>query len=120
MNFHEYQNAAHKTAQYPEELGLIYPVMKLAGEAGEVAEKVGKMLRDGTIYLDDIGGVHVHEGMSKAQTDELVKELGDVLWYVAEIATVLNLGLGEIARRNIDKLADRSFRSVIIGEGDNR
>jgi NTP pyrophosphatase (non-canonical NTP hydrolase) len=109
----EYQKAAHRTSletTYGEAdvARLIYPTLKLAGEAGEFAEKVGKLLRDkdGSISDDD--------------RSALSGELGDVMWYVAEIATVLGLDLGEVGRRNIDKLASRAERGVIRGSGDNR
>lgn len=120
MDFNEYQKAAHSTAVYPEELGVIYPALKLAGEAGEVAEKIGKMLRDGTLYLDELRGAHVENGMTVEQEDALKKELGDVLWYVAEIATVMGWTLDQVAAQNIDKLSLRSLRNILIGEGDNR
>lgn len=116
--FNDYQVKAHSTAVYPPEWGITYPVMKLSGEAGEVAEKIGKMMRSGVLWIDEVG--EVHDGMSQAQADELVKELGDVLWYVAEIATLLGVSLQAVALKNNDKLADRSIRNLLIGEGDNR
>jgi NTP pyrophosphatase (non-canonical NTP hydrolase) len=116
-DFNEYQTRAHATAVYPQELGIIYPVMKLAGEAGEISEKIGKALRKGDIYIMPNGEV---SGLRPDHHEDLIKELGDVLWYVAEIATVLGVPLGQVASRNIDKLADRSLRGVLVGEGDNR
>ncbi|UCF20717.1 MAG: nucleoside triphosphate pyrophosphohydrolase family protein [Gemmatimonadota bacterium] len=113
MNLSEYQTAAHRTslgATYGEGdiARLIYPTLKLAGEAGEFAEKVGKLIRD-------------KDGrVSEEDRDALRDELGDVLWYVAEVATVLDLDLDAVGRRNIEKLASRAERGVIQGSGDKR
>ena len=99
MTFNEYQELAAGTAIYPkrgEIAGLTYTVLGLNGEAGEVAEKIKKALRD-----DD--GV-----ISEAKTYELAKELGDVLWYVAETASQLNLSLGQIAEINVEKETRKS------------
>ncbi len=113
MQLSEYQKAAHLTSLNTtygdaDVARLIYPTLKLAGEAGEFAEKVGKLLRDkqGVISQEDRAA--------------LSGELGDVLWYVAEVATVLDLDLGEVGERNIEKLASRAERGVIQGSGDNR
>lgn len=114
LDFSEYQEKAHRTSlntQYGEgdPMGcLIYPTLKLAGEAGEFGEKVGKLLRDKGGVIDD-----------KDRT-ALADELGDVLWYAAEIATVLDVSLSDIAERNIEKLHSRAQRGVIQGSGDNR
>ena len=108
----EYQHEAQKTANYPRPgrtMQLpIYASLKLAGETGEVAEKIGKIMRDR-------GGV-----MEKADETALAKELGDVLWYVAAVAADLNLDLGDIAEMNLAKLQDRKSRGVIGGSGDDR
>jgi NTP pyrophosphatase (non-canonical NTP hydrolase) len=114
IDFSEYQEKAHRTSlntQYGEDdrMGrLIYPTLKLAGEAGEFGEKVGKLLRDkgGAIDSEDRAA--------------LADELGDVLWYAAEIATVLDVSLSDIAERNIEKLHSRAQRGVIQGSGDDR
>lgn len=110
MTFDEYQERAYATAIYPktEKMPLAYPTLGLAGEAGEVAEKVKKIARDcdGTI--------------SWQKRDELVKELGDVLWYLSAIATDLGVNLSEIAQTNLQKLEDRSNRDKLHGQGDNR
>ena len=76
MDFNDYQQRANETAIYPEEYKLTYPTLGLAGEAGEVAEKVKKIVRDGK----DI----------KAEAHEIAKELGDVLWYIAAVARDIN------------------------------
>ncbi|MBU1132260.1 nucleoside triphosphate pyrophosphohydrolase family protein [Patescibacteria group bacterium] len=109
MTFDEYQKQSRKTAIYPE-LGrnIVYPTLGLAGEAGEVAEKVKK------IFRDDEGKV------SEEKKRELKKELGDVLWYVAQLATELELSLDEIANSNIEKLQSRMARGHLHGSGDNR
>lgn len=117
IGFNEYQIKAHRTAEYPKELGLVYPVTGLVGEAGEIAEKMKKALRNGDLYIMPNGE------MSALRPDlqaGFVKELGDELWYMAEIATVLGVELLDVAMENNRKLADRSFRGVIIGEGDDR
>jgi len=103
MRFNEYQEEASKTAIYPEQYKIVYPALGLAGEAGEVAEKVKKHIRDGVLNVDD-----------------LKKELGDVLWYLAAIASDLGLNLDEIAEANLQKLRSRQARGVISGNGDNR
>lgn len=110
MLLNEYQTRARETAIYPQPLGNlpVYPALKLAGEAGEVAEKIGKILRD----QEGIIGPH--------QSVELAKELGDVLWYVANLAADLGFDLEQIGQMNIDKLASRRLRGVITGDGDNR
>ena len=103
MRFNEYQEEASKTAIYPEQYNIVYPALGLAGEAGEVAEKVKKHIRDGVLNVDD-----------------LKKELGDVLWYLAAIASDLGLNLDDVAESNLKKLRSRKERGVISGSGDNR
>jgi NTP pyrophosphatase (non-canonical NTP hydrolase) len=109
MTFEEYQKISRKTALYPD-LGknFIYPTLGLAGESGEVAEKIKKILRD-----DD--GI-----VSNEKREELKKELGDVLWYLAQISTEFNLSLEDVAQFNIEKLQSRLQRNMIHGSGDNR
>ncbi len=117
LTLDEYQKEARKTAVYPRfekesgkmpVLPLMYPVLKLTGEAGEVSEKVGKLLRDKNGALDP---------EDKA---ELVKELGDVLWYIANIAEELGVNLGTVGEINIEKLKSRKDRGKLKGSGDNR
>ena|SRR3989344_9194133 len=109
MTFEEYQEKSRKTVKYPDAgRNFIYPTLGLSGEAGEVADKIKKVLRD-------------DGGMIKEETRlEILKELGDVLWYVAQIATELNLSLEEVAALNIEKLYSRLERGKITGSGDNR
>jgi len=109
MTFEEYQTQSRKTAIYPN-LGnnYIYPVLGLSGESGEVAEKIKKVIRDN-------GGV-----VSEEKKQEIKKELGDVLWYVAQISSELGLTMEEVAQGNLDKLASRMERGQLQGSGDNR
>jgi NTP pyrophosphatase (non-canonical NTP hydrolase) len=109
MNMTEYQQKARDTATYPV-IGqaVIYPTLGLTNEAGEVAGKVKKIFRDK-------GGVFTEEDLQALQA-----ELGDVLWYLAQVATELDLSLDEIAEYNIAKLLDRKARGKIQGEGDHR
>lgn len=100
-SFNEYQEAAMKTAIYED---TIYPVLGLAEEAGEVAGKFGKAIRDKT----------------DLPTEVLVKELGDVLWMLAAICRDNDLSLEYVANKNIEKLASRAQRGVLGGSGDDR
>lgn len=104
MRLDYYQEAALKTAVYPAQYKVIYPALKLAGETGEVAEKIGKSLR----------GDHV------LVKEDLAKELGDVLWYIAALANDIGFSLEEVAQMNLAKLSDRANRGVLKGSGDNR
>jgi NTP pyrophosphatase (non-canonical NTP hydrolase) len=109
MDFQAYQERSRTTARYPD-VGRnpIYPTLGLCGETGEVAEKVKKVLRD-------------REGQfSEAVREDLLLELGDVLWYVAQLASELGLSLESIAEANLAKLASRAARNVIAGDGDRR
>ncbi len=109
MDLRTYQERSRQTALYPD-VGNnpIYPTLGLCGEAGEVADKVKKVLRD-------------RGGVFDAQTrDDLRLELGDVLWYVAQLASELELDLDDIAAANLAKLASRAARNVIGGSGDRR
>lgn len=116
MDFNSYQEKAHDTASYPygtigkeaHAVDYIYPVFGLAEEAGEVAGKFAKAVRDNAGVIDE------------AYKFEIEKELGDVLWFVAECCTVLRIDMNEVAELNIKKLADRKARGVVHGSGDNR
>ena len=101
----DYQKRAIKTAIYPTDYRMVYPALGLAGESGEVCEKVKKHLRG-----DD----------SPNLRKDIEKELGDVLWYVANLASDLGLHLDNIATKNLDKLRDRERRDVLQGDGDER
>jgi len=102
MTFNDYQKIARSTAVYPEEYKVIYPALGLCGEAGEVAEKVKKNIRDGK-SLDGVG-----------------LELGDVLWYISALADDLGITLEQVAQWNVDKLQRRMQLNKIKGDGDNR
>ena len=105
-DFNSYQKAAVKTAIYKTEHQVIYTALGLASEAGEVAGKVKKYMRDGGSFM--------------FLRDQLKDELGDVLWYVATLAHDLDLTLEEIATNNTNKLQSRQARGTISGSGDNR
>lgn len=109
MDFNEYQRLSRRTAAYPA-IGhpVVYPALGLTNEAGEVAGKIKKVFRDKGGQLDE------------ATLRALESELGDVLWYLAQMATELGLTLDDIAAHNLEKLADRQRRGVIRGDGDQR
>ncbi|MDX2007437.1 MAG: nucleoside triphosphate pyrophosphohydrolase family protein [Meiothermus sp.] len=119
MRLNEYQEQALKTAIYPKVggLGLLYTVLKLAGEAGEVSEKVGKVIRDD---MKDASSLITGLPLRQEVREALRKELGDVLWYVAATAYELGYSLEEVALVNQAKLRDRAERGVLQGSGDNR
>ncbi|MDD2274302.1 MAG: nucleoside triphosphate pyrophosphohydrolase family protein [Candidatus Pacebacteria bacterium] len=109
MTFEEYQTKARETAIYPnKDNNFIYPTLGLVGEAGEVAEKMKKVLRDN----DGI--------ISEEKREEITKELGDVLWYIANLSKELNVSLEDVALKNIEKLQSRQQRNELHGSGDNR
>ncbi|MGH2865516.1 MAG: nucleoside triphosphate pyrophosphohydrolase family protein [Solirubrobacteraceae bacterium] len=108
MNLSEYQRRSRRTAEYPREAWLTYPALGLAGEAGEVAEHAKKAIRD------DAGKV------SDERRAAMAGELGDVLWYVSQLAWELGLELEEIAEGNLAKLLSRQRRGVLSGSGDDR
>ena len=109
MNLNEYQFKSRETALYPNAgENPIYPTLGLTGEAGEVADKVKKVLRDKGGFFD--------EGAKEA----IMLELGDVLWYVSQLSSELGFELEDVAIANLKKLSSRSTRGQISGEGDNR
>ena len=101
-----YQKEALKTAIYPDEYKVVYPALGLAGEAGEVADKVKKIIRD--------------DKDTPEFRHEIAKEIGDVLWYCAVLADDLGYDLQQIAEMNIWKLKERAASGTIQGSGDNR
>ncbi|HHE67509.1 MAG TPA: hypothetical protein ENL33_00385 [Candidatus Parcubacteria bacterium] len=109
MDFSQYQKQSRKTAIYPNKgNNFIYPALGLAGESGEVAEKIKKILRD------------KNGAAGEEEREEIKKELGDVLWYLSQLATEFDLGLEEVARANLEKIFSRKKRGRIQGSGDNR
>ena len=109
MDFNTYQKKARLTAQYPN-LGSnnIYPTLGLVGEAGEVAEKVKKVIRDKNGLFDEESKVGIK------------KELGDVLWYLSNLCTELGFSFDDVALQNLEKLKLRAINGRISGSGDDR
>lgn len=110
--FKQYQQDTAKTAIYPMDCDLEYLSLGLCSEAGEVAGKVKKMLRDTRFYRDRLLDADIRQALSK--------EIGDVLWYISEISSALALPLGRVAEENIAKLADRASAGTLKGDGDDR
>lgn len=111
MLFVQYENAADETAIYPGQgqlLGLLYCALGLSGEAGEIANKVKKVLRDNDGEL------------TPEVRDALLDELGDVLWYASQLARECRSSLGHVATLNVVKLHDRKERGTLQGSGDSR
>lgn len=109
LDFEDYQNASRKTAIYPEfNRNLVFPALGLVGEAGEVAEKIKKLWRT------------TLPSPTSDDRKALAKELGDVLWYLAQLASELRLSLADIARLNLAKIAARQQKGNIYGQGDDR
>lgn len=109
MTFNEYQIKSTQTAIYPEESDhFIYATLGMMGEAGEVSEKIKKIWRD------------KEKKVSAADREEIKKELGDVLWYMSQLALELGIEFDDVASTNINKLQSRLQRDALHGEGDNR
>jgi NTP pyrophosphatase (non-canonical NTP hydrolase) len=104
LTFDDYARQARATAIYPKEIGVMYCALGLVGEGGELCNKIKKHYRDGKPFKE-MG---------------LDKELGDVLWYAANLAYELGYPLAAIAQENLDKLASRQQRGTLGGSGDNR
>lgn len=108
MDFTQYQFRSSITAKYPEDRAVEYLVLGLASEAGEVAGKYKKIIRDKGGLLDE------------AAKQDMADEIGDVLWYCAQLAKSLDMNLSTIATRNLQKLESRLERGKIGGSGDKR
>jgi len=108
MELNDYQTQAVATAIYGTGTKVMYPALGLAGECGEVCNKVKKIYRDK-------GGVFTQE-----DKEAIGKEVGDTLWYIAALLRDLDLTIEEVAQANLAKLHDRHKRGVIQGSGDNR
>ena len=108
MDFTKYQQTAVETAIYPDTHRILYPALGMAGEAGEVANKVKKIIRDGT------------ENLPEDWKDQLASEIGDVLWYCAALSNDIGIPLALIAAQNRDKLLARKQKGTLQGSGDTR
>lgn len=108
MEMNTYQKEAKATAIYPNDGNITYLALALCGEAGEVADKIKKVLRDkqGRFYAPDIAAIAL--------------ELGDVLWYAANLANAIGYTLSDIAEINLQKINSRAQRGTLHGSGDNR
>jgi NTP pyrophosphatase (non-canonical NTP hydrolase) len=104
VDLETYQHFVNGMKVYPEQHAIVYPALGMIGEAGEVAEKVKKWLR----------------GDRELDKHELVKEIGDVLWYAASLADDLGYTIADVIAANVSKLSDRKERGVVKGSGDNR
>jgi NTP pyrophosphatase (non-canonical NTP hydrolase) len=133
MTFDEFQEFAAKTAIYPREAAIFYPALGLAGEVGEVAEKVAGEWPDGslpTLHMAAHAGKVANQVKKIIRDDDgeitesrrkaIAKEIGGVLWYCAALATDLGFNLGDIARENSAILASRAERGTLKGDGDDR
>lgn len=105
--FNQYQQSTSLTAKYPKEKALDYCTLGLVGEAGEIANKVKKVIRD-------------NRPVDEAFVADMKAEIGDVLWYVARLADELGISLEDVATYNMNKLLSRLERGTISGSGDNR
>ncbi len=108
MDFNKYQETAVETAIYPDTHRILYPALGMAGEAGEVANKVKKIIRDGT------------ENLPEDWKDQIAGEIGDVLWYCAALSNDIGIPLALIAAQNRDKLLARKQKGTLQGSGDTR
>lgn len=116
MNFDEYQEEANSLAIYPRaKNNIFYPGLGISGEAGEVSDKIKKLMRDGQCNEKDLTYV-----IPCDKVIEISYELGDVLWYIAAICMELGVDMSTIAELNLQKLNKRKNENKLHGEGDNR
>lgn len=106
--FHSFQTFVEGTKAFPEKMAIIYPMMGLCGEVGEVAEKIKK------VYRDNNGE------FTEENKEAIKKELGDVLWYITSLGSDLGISLESVVIANMHKLKSRKERGVIKGNGDDR
>lgn len=109
MKINEYQERALTTAIYPDESKITYTALGLVGEAGEVANKVKKLIRD-----------EMSPEVYESKKADIASEIGDVLWYCSALASDLGMSLSVIAVKNLEKLEDRKTRDTLQGSGDTR
>lgn len=108
MTLVEYQEKALSTRIYPQDMKIVYPALGLSGECGEVCDKIKKVFRDN------------NGEFTEEKKQEILKELGDVLWYMANMAYDLGSSIAEVARMNTQKTLTRKANNTIHGNGDNR
>jgi NTP pyrophosphatase (non-canonical NTP hydrolase) len=108
MTFAEYEEMVKKISIYPPSHKILYPALGLAGEAGEVANKVKKLIRDG------------FNNQPKDWRENIASEIGDVLWYCVALSNDLNVPISTVAKNNMDKLLSRFERGTLGGSGDKR
>jgi len=112
MNFNEYQKKASQTAIFnslgSDVMKIAYLALGITGESGEVAEKIKKILRDN------------NGNVTEEKKEEIIKEMGDVLWYLSQLSQELGIDFDYVAQVNIEKLQSRMQRNQIKGDGDNR
>ncbi|WUJ75709.1 nucleoside triphosphate pyrophosphohydrolase family protein [Kribbella soli] len=109
MHLNEYQRAALRTAAPKDKPNEVFQLLLgLVGEAGELAEKAKKIVRD------------QDSDFTQWDPEDLTKELGDTLWYLAVLADFFDIPLEQVAHQNLTKLADRQARNMLSGSGDNR
>lgn len=109
MDFSSYQTKSRKTAIYPKKgKNYIYPTLGIAGESGEVVDKIKKIIREKKGII------------SKKDKVEIGKELGDVLWYLSQLCSELSISFENVAQNNLKKLLSRKKRGKLTGNGDNR
>ena len=104
MNFNDYQNCTGVTAIYDDKDKINYPMIGLCSEVGEVADKIKKNMRDGNTY----------------SKEDIAKELGDCLWYIAALCRDLDINMEDVAEANLEKLRNRMKQNTISGSGDDR
>lgn len=123
MTLNEYQQQAMTTC-LPESENFSYMMLNLAAEVGEIAGKVAKMIRKGQIRFEADGSMRMYsqgdDNEAWEREYDLRAEAGDVLWQLSGLCSVMGWELDDIARQNLQKLADRKQRHVIDGTGDNR
>lgn len=118
MNFNAYQEQAATFIRYPDEAAVLYPLLALSEEVGEVSGKVAKYIRkEGPEASMELGNGLL---FGNDVRNQLKREIGDALWCLSALCEGLGFDLGDIAQMNLDKLAQRAYAGTIIGEGDNR